>query len=76
MSEAAVKLLEARIGETVERLRELAAQRRGLEAERSKLIDEVDSLRRELASSRDDGRRRDDELRSALADALAALGEE
>ena len=76
MSEAAVKLLEARIGETVERLRDLAAQRRALEAERSKLIDEVDSLQRELASSRDDGRRRDDELRSALADALAALGEE
>jgi chromosome segregation ATPase len=76
MSEAAVKLLEARIGEAVERLRDLAAQRRALEAERSRLLDEVDTLQRELASSRDDGRRRDVELRSALADALAALGEE
>lgn len=69
MSEAAVKLLEARIGEVAERLRALAA-------ERSRLRDELETLRRELDSFRHDGRRKDDELRTALADALAALGEE
>ena len=69
VSEAAVKLLEARIGEVAERLRLLAA-------ERSRLREELEALRHELDSFRDDGRRKDDELRSVLADALAALGEE
>lgn len=69
MNDAAVKLLEARIGEVAERLRLLSA-------ERTRLREEIDVLRRELETARGDGRRRDDELRSALADALAALGEE
>lgn len=55
VSDAAVKLLEARIGEVADRLRLLAA-------ERARLEDEGEALRREL--------------RAALAEALAALGEE